>query len=100
MLHFAISSGQKGLVKELLARGADRTLEMYSLRTGFDKRTPQELVSILGHNSIAVLLASWLGQTADGCRGVMRHIALVIASRPRNKSGNRRITVTADHEAR
>lgn len=57
-LHFAISSGQEDLVEELLSRGAERTLEMYSLRTGFEKKTPQELATLLGHEDIAALVAS------------------------------------------
>lgn len=56
-LHFAITYGRKELIEMLLARGADRTLKMFSLRTKLQQKEPWELASLLGHEDIAILLS-------------------------------------------
>lgn len=55
-LHLAISEGNRDLVKTLLALGANKELEMFSLKTGLRQTRPSELAQFLGRDDIAELL--------------------------------------------
>jgi len=55
-LHLAISEGNRDLVKALLALGANKELEIFSLKTGLRQTTPSELALFLGRDDIAELL--------------------------------------------
>ena len=55
-LHLAITEGNRDLVRALLRLGANKDLEMFSLRTGLRQITPNDLAQFLGRDDIAKLL--------------------------------------------
>lgn len=55
-LHLAICEGNRDLVKALLALGANKELEMFSMKTGLRQIRPNELAQFLGRDDIAELL--------------------------------------------